>query len=165
MLQAFAWRHCVRQRLALRSRGILEREGSLSSSVDELELFGGRFALGACLEGLERGLEDSHFAAASDELGSEFGELGVEVGAELLNGILEAVVGGDLFGLADLNGFEIGEDGIEEQVVQGIDLVIHEQIVSGDGTMGRITGEWALVIRGERSLEVGSSYPIFLWQS
>jgi hypothetical protein len=44
-------------------------------------------------------------------------------------------------------------------------LVIHEQIVSGDGTMGRITGEWALVIRGERSLEVGSSYPIFLWQS
>lgn len=100
------------------------------ASVDALGFFGGG-DLGAGLESLECGVEDGHLAAASYELGGELCELGVEVCAELVDGLFESVIGGDLFGLTDFDGFEIGEDGVEEQVVQGVDSVIHEQIVWG----------------------------------
>lgn len=102
--------------------------------------------MGAGLEGLERGLEGGHFGAGGDDLGGELGELGVEVGAELFDGLLEAVVGCDLLGLADLDGFDVGEDGGAEQVGEGIDGVVHEEILRGVGIGRRITGERALVM-------------------
>jgi hypothetical protein len=78
--------------------------------------FSGKCAVAAGLESLERGVKGGYLGAAGDELGGELVELGVKMGAELFDGLLEAVVRGDLLGLADLNGLEVGEDGGEEQV-------------------------------------------------
>ena len=68
------------------------------------------------MEGLDRGLEGGHLGAAGDELSGQLVEFGVEVGAELFDGLLEAVVRGDLFALAYLDGLEVGEDGVEEEI-------------------------------------------------
>jgi hypothetical protein len=70
------------------------------------------------------------------------------VGAEVLDGLLEAVVGGDLLGLTDLDGAEVGEDGVEEEVGEGVCGVVHEEILRGIGIGCRITGEWMLVMGG-----------------
>lgn len=81
--------------------------------------------MAAGLEGLDRGLKGSHLGAAGDELGGQLVELGVEVSAEVFDGDLEAIVGGDLLALADLDGLEVGEDGVEEEFGEGIHRVIH----------------------------------------
>ena len=122
----------------------------------------------AGLESLECGVEGGDLGAGGDELGGELVELGVEMAAELLNGLLEAVVGGDLLGLADLDRFEVGEDGGEEQVGEGVHRVIHERILMRVGIWRRITGERALVMGGStrrpfgfvaRAFPKGSSRP------
>jgi hypothetical protein len=51
-----------------------------------------------------------------------------------------------LLGLADLDAAQVGEDGGEEQVGQGVDGFVHERILSRDGIGRRITGEWAMVM-------------------
>jgi hypothetical protein len=102
--------------------------------------------LGAGLKDLERCVEGGHLGAGGDELSGELVEFGVEVGAELLDGLLEAVVGGDLLGLAHLDGFEVGEDGGKEQLGEGVHLVIHEEILRLLAIARRITGEWAMVM-------------------
>jgi hypothetical protein len=95
---------------------------------------------------LDCGLEGSHFCAGGYELSGEAGELGVEVGPELLDGLLEAVVCGDLFGLAGLDGAEVGEDGVEEKVSEGVDGGVHEEILRGVEVGRRITDNRALVM-------------------
>lgn len=58
-------RETARQRV---SKAAGQRGGELQILVDELGIFGGG-AVGAGLEGLERGLEGGHFGAGGDELG------------------------------------------------------------------------------------------------
>jgi hypothetical protein len=48
--------------------------------------------------------------------------------------------------LADLDGLQVGEDRVKEQVSEGVRGVIHEGILRGVGIVRRITGEWALVM-------------------
>lgn len=114
--------------------------------MDELEFVGGGCAVAAGLDGLDRGVEGGHLGAAGDELGGQLVELGVKVGAEVFDGVLEAIVGGDLFALANLDGLEVGEDGVEEEFSEGIHRFIHEQILMPLGIGCRITGMRALVM-------------------
>ena len=85
--------------------------------------------MAAGLEGLDHGLKGGHLGAAGDELGGQLVELGVEVGSEVFDGLLKAVVGSNLLGLADLDGLEVGEDGVEEEFGEGIHRIIHEEIL------------------------------------
>jgi hypothetical protein len=81
---------------------------------------------------------------------------------QILNGVLEPVVGGDLFGLAHLHVFEVGEDHVAKEGGEGSKWIGHEKILSTNckkrlitdgGTLGngmaRLCGSVAIELRGD----------------
>jgi len=66
--------------------------------------------------------------------------------AQILDGVLETVVGGDLLCLAPLHCFEVRENYFGKQLGQGGKRIAHEQILSRNCEKRLITSGRALVM-------------------
>ncbi len=107
------------------------------------------------LRGLEGRLGCGQFRLARGELCGKPGKLGIEMISQVLNGLLEPVIGGDLLCLADLYGLEVGQDDLGEQLGEGSKRVSHEEILSRMNYKRMITAGGALVTGGDGSIRKG----------
>jgi hypothetical protein len=98
-----------------------------------------------CLEG---SMEGGNLSAACGQLRGEVGKLRLHVVLQLFNGLFELIVGGDLLRLAGLHGFEVREDDVREQMGEGIQGIVYEEILRMYGEKRTITNGGRLVTGG-----------------
>jgi hypothetical protein len=100
----------------------------------------------AVLRCLEDSLRCGKLRAASRQLRRKMGELRLYVHTQLLDGVLQPVVGGNLLRLADLDGLQVGQDDVTKQACDGIKSFAHEKILRVNHEKRTITAAQLSVI-------------------
>ena len=100
---------------------------------------------GPAFRRLKRCLGGRKLRQTRRELGGEESEFGIEMNAQILDGLFEAVVGGDLLSLAYLHSFEVGQDYLGQKRREGSVGLVHEEILSRNPPGRMITTNRELV--------------------
>ncbi len=98
------------------------------------------------LHRLEGRLRGCQFRPASGQLRREVGKLRLQMQAQLLDGVFQPVVGGDLLCLAYLHALQIGQDHVGENPCEGNQGIVHERILTTNRKIRLITSKTSLVM-------------------
>jgi hypothetical protein len=84
---------------------------------------------------------------AGSKLRGELSKLRVYLRAQFVHCQLQPIVCGNLFGLTGMHGLEVGQDDVGKQPGEGIDGLIHKEILNANPKNRLITNSSAMVMR------------------